>query len=611
MKSKLFVLLVTVSVLVMLSVACAAPAPAPAEQPKEEAMPAEQPKEAEQPAEIMKEATFVGAWPYQVPPVGHFNRWVPNNLQLGIYDELMEQSLAMYKWASDTWIPLLATGWELVPPDQFKVTLREGVKWSDGTDFTSKDIVTTYNIAHLMNNVAWRFLDRVEVEDDHHVTFYMKEPSTVVQRYVLRELNPVATSVYGEWSDKVQALLDAGKVLDSEEANTLRQDFSNFRPAEQVVSGPFKIDPASITEAQLTLVKVPTAWDADQVAFDKVVLYNGETPTVTPIVLAKEVDYATHGFPPATEKQFQSEGIRVLRPPVYSGPALYFNYDIYPLNVKEVRQAIAYAVDRDENAIISLAESAKGPKLMTGFPDSMASLWMSEADIARLNRYEYDPAKGEEILLGLGFKRDSDSVWIDDQGKRMEYELLGVAEFADWSASAENLAEQLTKFGIKTTVRAVTFTQQPTEVNQGRFQLAIRNWGPGANPHPHFAYVEGLLRFNGGAPGAGESPGPGMKFPLIQNTDVVGEFDFEQATVAAGQGLDIEQQKQTVTNLALAFNEVLPIIPLYERFGNNPTLDGVRVTGWPPDGDPIYLNSPYGDSFVIELMLEGTLMPVQ
>jgi len=59
---------------------------------------------------------------------------------------------------------------------------------------------------------------------------------------------------------------------------------------------------------------------ADKAQFDKVVLYNGETNDVTPVVLSKNVDYATHGFPPATEKQFTSEGIRILRPPVYSGP---------------------------------------------------------------------------------------------------------------------------------------------------------------------------------------------------------------------------------------------------------------------------------------------------
>ena len=59
----------------------------------------------------------------------------------------------------------------------------------------------------------------------------------------------------------------------------------------------------------------------------------------------------------------------------------------------------------------------------------------------------------------------------------MEYELSMPGEYADWSAAAENAAEQLTQFGIKTTVRAINFAQHSIDVNEGRFQMAIRAWG--------------------------------------------------------------------------------------------------------------------------------------
>ena len=75
----------------------------------------------------------------------------------------------------------------------------------------------------------------------------------------------------------------------------------------------------------------------------------------------------------------------------------------------------------------------------------------------------------------------------------------------------------------------------------------------------------------------------------------------------SAQGLDENAQKALVTKAALAFNELLPVIPIYERYGNNPTAEGVRVTGWPADTDPIFKNSPYADSFVIMLMYEGKL----
>jgi peptide/nickel transport system substrate-binding protein len=53
----------------------------------------------------------------------------------------------------------------------------------------------------------------------------------------------------------------------------------------------------------------------------------------------------------------------------------------------------------------------------------------------------------------------------------------------------------------------------------------------------------------------------------------------------------------------------LNVIPLWERYGNNPALDGERVTGWLPDSDPIYQNSPYEDSFTVIMLMDGTLKP--
>jgi peptide/nickel transport system substrate-binding protein len=100
-----------------------------------------------------------------------------------------------------------------------------------------------------------------------------------------------------------------------------------------------------------------------------------------------------------------------------------------------------------------------------------------------------------------------------------------------------------------------------------------------------------------------------MKYPLKQETSA-GPVDFDELIVASGEGLDVGPQKAAITKMALAFNELLPIIPLFERFGNNPVPEGKRVTGWLPPDDPIYRNSHGTDSFVILQLLDGTLKPV-
>ncbi len=565
------------------------------------------PTQAPQPtaAPPAKPTEFHGAWPYKVPPEGHYNTYVPNAISLGIYWDVMQMPGAMYIWAKDQWIPLMYTSWEFVPDKSlFVVHLRKGAKWSDGSDFTAKDVVTTFNVGRLFKWTVFKYVDDVKATDDYTVQFHMSVPSTVVQRYVLKErIRPAST--YGEFGKKVADLLAAGKTSDSEEWKALQQEVTNFRPKSLVASGPYMIDPNSITEAQLTLVKNEKSWAAKQVNFDRLVIYNGETPTVTPLVLAGDIDYATHGFPPATEKQFIAQGIRIARPPIYSGPAIYFNNDVYPLNRAEVRQAIAYAINRQENGTVSLGKSGIAVKYMVGFSDSLVPLWLNQDQIKQLNTYDYNPQKAAEILTGIGFKKGDDGIWIDDKGKKMEFELTFPAEYADWSAAGQNAAEQLTKFGIKITPRGVQFQQHPTEIRQGKFQMAIRHWGSSTNPHPHFAYQGVLFRYNY----IGSTEGKGMDFPMKQTVDGE-EVDLEKLIIDSAKGLDPEAQKANVAKMAIVFNKLLPVVPLWERYGNNPVNETARVTNWPSDNDVLLKNSAYGDNFVIIALLQGILKPI-
>jgi peptide/nickel transport system substrate-binding protein len=460
----------------------------------------------------------------------------------------------------------------------------------------------------LMSHSVWKYVDKIDAPDASTVNFHMKQPSTVVQRYVLRT-NTMSDVTYGPWAKRVQALFNGGKTVSDPEGKQLLQEFTNFKPDDVIASGPFKFDTKSITNAQMTLPKNTTAWNADQVPFDKIINYNGETPDVTPLVLSKEIDYATHGFPPSTEQAMQQAGIRVLRPPVYNGGAIYINFDKLGniLGDKKVRQALAYAIDRDQNAKVTYADSGKGIKYMTGMSDILVPKWMPDADVKALNLYPYDQAKAASMLTDLGWKKGGDGVWVTKDGTRAEFEMLTPAEYVDSATSAQNAAEQLTKFGIKTTVRAITYTQFPVDLDKGNFQLALSGWGASTNPHPFFSYDNNLFLHNTRAINNG---GKGMAFDLKQKTDVAGDVDLEKLTLDSADGLDEGAQKANVAKIAKVSNELLPIIPLYERYGNNAALEKVRVQAWPADDDPIMQNAPYADGIVTMLMLTGRLKPV-
>lgn len=545
-------------------------------------------------------AVFKGAYPYQVPPVGHLNSFVTNGIPngIGIYQDLLEPSPAMYLWASGDWQNLLAESWA-IDGENWVMKIRQDCAWSDGSPLTAKDVVTTFAIRRLQSATAFQYVDTVTAVDDYTIAFHMFNPSSVMERFILKE-RIRADATYGEWAARVDELVAAGKTPDDEEWKDLVNEFNEFRPETLLSSGPFTLDLADVTDTQLTLRKNANTCFKD-VKFDEVVLYNGETPTVTPLVLSNEVHYATHGFPPATEAQFKEQGIRILRPPIYSGPALYLNHAIHPFELVEFRQALAYAVDRAQNGQISLGESGKAVIYMTGFSDNLLPVWMTQEQMDALNQYEYDPDKAAQMLTDLGFTKGDDGVWVDDQGKKLEFELTVPAEFADWSAAAQNLTDQLNAFGLLITMRGVNFQQHPQDVYDGNFQMAIRDWGAG-NPHPSYSYRTDLINYNTNGQGDGR---PGMSFPLVQTVNGE-EVDLEQLWVDTAAGTDLEAQKAVVAKLAAAYNTLLPQIPIWERYGNNPAFPGLT---WPPDDDPIYLNSPYGDSFVVLMILDGRLGP--
>jgi peptide/nickel transport system substrate-binding protein len=583
---------------------------------------------------------FHSAWPYTDQGAGgHFNSFVANGIMNSpnIYGDLMLVPNGLQYWADNSWMPLVAESWAFIASggsaspaaspaaagggdsigshpsavdsapadaDTLQVRIRQGVMWSNGDEVTAQDFLDTFHIYKLQGNTMWDFLGSVEAVDDYTVNFVMAQPSTVVERYVIRaSVRPRA--IYGEIAQKARDVFDSGATNADPAWAQLVDELNQFRPEELVVNGPYVIDPSSITNAQLTMVRNETSHWADAIGFDRIVNFNGETDTISAVVLSGDVDYATHGFPPATIETLINEGVRVVRPPSYSGAALKFNYGVLThFNDKRVRQALAHAIDREQAGFVSLAESGVGVKQMSGMSDNFNEIWLEADVIAQLNPYEYDLDKATALLEEAGWSKDGDR-WMDPDGNPAEYELIFPTEWADYAATGTNVAEQLTAFGIQVSARPITFTQIGTDVTDGRFQMAIQVWGASNNPHPHYSYVSAFFTQN---TRTDQPAGRGMDFPLVQETDVLGEVDIDALVVATAEGMDVEAQRALIADAALVFNELLNLIPLYERYGNHAVLEGQRVQPWPADDHPAYLNA---DAMVTILMYEGAIKPVE
>lgn len=550
---------------------------------------------------------FVFGIQFNVPPKGVYN--VLNgtsNQVLGNYlKSLYLLPGGLYLRGTQTYLYLLADEQSKLSKDgkTFTYHVREGLKWSDDSPVTADDVYATWLLRWAGGHPVFNFVDSFTKDDDHTLTFTISQPAPVVDYYLLEE-PIVPAKVYSTWSDKVDKLITDHKSADAE-VKAVIQEVNTFKPDSMIVTGPYIIDYATVSAQALRLNKNPHGYLADTVAFDSILINGSEANEMTLLVLNGTVSFTSYGFPNASILQYeQSKRLRVIHAPGSWGTSLLINYAKLPefADVR-ARQGLAHAIDLAQNSKI-VGAGAQPIQLQSGLPDAEVPKWLSDADQHKLVSYDHDLDKAAALLTEAGWTK-SDSGWTTPKGKPAKYELLFNSDYPKYVSSAQDLADQLRPFGIELVLRSEATEAANADQRVGKFQLGLAGWGTAGNPFPSATFRANVIDNNS----AGLDPDPGIDFPLKQHTKVVGDIDFAEAIEASGRGVDENALKANITKVALAFNELLPILPLYENVGVNP-VNKDKTTGWPQDGDPIYQNSPYStDCYAVVLVLNGTVKP--
>jgi peptide/nickel transport system substrate-binding protein len=509
--------------------------------------------------------------------------------------------------------PSVATPEPTTYPSEVKyvitVKLKPGIKWSDGSDVKAADWVGTYDVYWAQQDASWPSLVDVVAVDDLTFQFWLKDLSQQELWYLVRWNQAAATSQFGDFFDRAHALRTSGAAVDGPEVTKFIEDLNAFTPDTAVTFGPFQFDPASITEAQMDLTKSAAGFNADKVGFDKLIVYWGDSQQAIPLVLANQLDYTTSALSPADERSaVANDHLKIIRGPLGVGPAIWFNENIKPFDKKEFRQAIAYVVDRAQVGTVSLGQSAKPIATMAGFSDNLVDQWLEPATKSALNPYNHDSAKAEQLLTGLGWKK-VDGAWQDETGKTVSYELTVPTDFVDFLASGQEVAQQLTSFGIKTTIRGIAAADRPATIQGANYQMLIDFNQISTPSHPaasmKYYMTEGF--FGSNSPDSAASEPKGYNWPLTQTAPDGTSVKIRDLLAASEAGLDTAAQKVPVQTLSLIFNEELPIVPLYERYTNEPINTVDRAEGWLDFSDPVYLNNQGSDNYVSQQLVGGTL----
>ncbi len=544
------------------------------------------------PTPVPKPAVFRVAGGWEAPPAYHGNYYAPGGVGAAWW--WVSEPLFHYIPASGELVMRLATEVDDAP-DAFTVKLQPNAKWHDGTPFTSKDVWCTFYVQRLFKATIWNFLADVETPDDQTVVFRWDQRTPLADRIIAAQLINAPYHIYGEICDGAK---EAGD--DEEALNQLKEQLSAIRPERPVGTGPFKVK--TVTASEMILEKFQDHYAADKVAFDEVrILRWSSNEVIWAFLLGGELD-ASH---PATPKDLTEQilarqpEMELVLPSDLAQFGIIFNMRQPPFSELKFRQAIAHAIDRKQLREVALFYAGDVDEYAHNILTSFRDQWLDEEFLQTLTSYEYDRDKAAALLEELGYSRAEDGTWQDPDGNPVTFEVYAPAGYSDWVLACENLATQLSEFGMPSECRPIDNPVYWPQLTTGDYQIALEwsaTWWGFA--HPWVGYRRHFLGDTGIRAGVPETlPGP-------DGTPV----NLEELVTQIGLG-DIETQKEAVRTAAWIANENVYVVPYLEKklqiFRN-----GAHVTGWPPADDPIWSLAGGGiERVYATLMVQGRLQP--
>lgn len=403
--------------------------------------------------------------------------------------------------------PLLAKSWEWVDDTTLIFELRDDVQFHDGKKLTSADVVYTYNYIsnpenkiNVQSNVNW--IEGAEALDELTVQLNLKAPFPPALEYVASLHAILPEGFYGE---NQSPDIDGGLI------GTGPYTFERFVPG-----------------TSMTVSK----WEG----------YFGDSPKGEPAL--DVIEYRSIPDPSTQMAELMSGGLDWIWyvpsdqaeplssvPGVVVNPAetmrisfLSFNLremdDGNPLQDLRVRQAIAYAIDREtivQEVIGQGSNVLPAPCFRTQFG--------CEADVPQ---FEYDPEKARQLLSEAGY----------GEGLTLDLVANGSRDRA-WS---ESVAGYLGAAGINVNVQMLQYAAASERVAGNRTHLFLADWGSyGIND------VSALLNnfFTGGA------------------DDQARDGEVSEALISAAQTIDTEVREKNYDFARKKIVEELMWYPLW------------------------------------------------
>ncbi|WP_312380397.1 ABC transporter substrate-binding protein [Pseudomonas oryzihabitans] len=407
-------------------------------------------------------------------------------------------------------IPGLAERWtESADGLNWRLALRQGVKFHDGSEFTAEAAAAALNAARGKPGVLKQAgIESVTVEGKEVVIRLAKPFKPLLALLAHSSTNILAPAAY-DAEGKVQKIIGTGPYR-----------LTLLEPPQRLAAERFE-----------------GYWGAKPEIARTTYLAAGRGETRTLMAESGDAELVFQLDPPSIARLKRSNSLKVLIEPVPRVVLLTPNSGAGPMAPVEVRQALSLAIQREGVAAAVLRAPGTGATQL--FAKNVPA-WHDPA----LAPLAYDPAASRKLLAGQGWTPGADGI-LQKDGTPLRLKLLTYSDRPELPLIATALQAQLREVGVDVEVAVQNSSASPAAQNDGSKQLALYGRNFALVPDP---LVTLLNDFSHG----GAEWGPlGWKNPA-----------FDQALAALLASDDpAEQQRQRYAAMAQVQKD-LPVIPV-------------------------------------------------
>jgi peptide/nickel transport system substrate-binding protein len=468
-----------------------------------------------------------------------------------IYEPLIQFNMV----APPQYYPWLATSYAWSNGGKtISFTIRQGVKWNNGTPFTPADVAFTFNMLKKYPAINYDGLKIASVSTSGN-TVTLNFPSA--QYTNLQSIAGTAMVPQSVWSSVGNP--------------------ATFQDPNPVGTGPYEL--GTFTPQGILLKKNPSYWQAAQVQVPAVdfPVYTSNTGALNAL-FAGQIDW-TGNFIPGLQQNFISKD------PAHRGyweapggtNSLVPNLNKWPTNQLAVRQAISLAINRTLMAQEGEAGLEQPVTNATGMPLPTFQAWVGP--VANLtNSATANPAAAEQVLTKAGYTKGSNG-FFQKNGQTVALTIVDPSAYTDYAQVDELAAQELRAAGIDATFQGLSVNAWNTDVSDGDFQLTSHWSNGGLTPYNMYdGWLDSSLASGSTATG---------DFERLKDPNV----DAMLAKLAGAE--TTAQQTAALAPIAKYVAANLPIIPTTtasQWFQYN----SQNYTGWPTPDNPYESGQPSG-----------------